>query len=156
MITFRVLSDEDDYFIREYEVPCSMTLLDFHRFICSDMCFGEDVMVSFHASDRNWTPLTEYTLMDMGEGSASMEGVQLSDVANDVRQRLIYVFDMLEERALYMEVVALDGTEAPARVLRSEGEAPSPDGATRGAGSIFDEAMEDFGSFDGDESYDDE
>ena len=30
---FRMLSDENDHFVRDYEVMYDMTLLDFHQFI---------------------------------------------------------------------------------------------------------------------------
>ena len=30
---FRMLSDENDHFVRDYEVPYDMTLLGFHEFI---------------------------------------------------------------------------------------------------------------------------
>ena len=30
---FRMLSDENDHFVRDYEVMYDMNLLDFHRFI---------------------------------------------------------------------------------------------------------------------------
>ena len=34
---FRMLSDENDRFVRDYEVMYDMTLLDFHNFILSSL-----------------------------------------------------------------------------------------------------------------------
>jgi hypothetical protein len=152
-----VLSDENDWFVREYELPATATLLDFHRLVCADLGFGEGTMASFHTADREWTPMVEYTLIDMG-GGATMDSARIADVVRDVRQRLIYTFDLLDERALYMELTAIEEARADGnpRVVRSEGDAPSLNGAQGGSGSIFDEAMGDFGSFEGDEGYDDE
>ena len=48
---FRMLSDENDNFLREYEVPYDMTLLELHRFICRDLKYDPDNMVSFFLSD---------------------------------------------------------------------------------------------------------
>ena len=36
---FRMLSDENDNFVRDYEVPYDMTLLDFHNFILHKIVF---------------------------------------------------------------------------------------------------------------------
>ena len=38
---FRMLSDENDNFVRDYEVPYDMTLLDFHNFILRSLEYEE-------------------------------------------------------------------------------------------------------------------
>ena len=39
---FRMLSDENDHFVRDYEVPYDMTLLGFHEFITRSLGYEED------------------------------------------------------------------------------------------------------------------
>ena len=46
---FRMLSDENDNFVRDYEVPYDMTLLDFHNFILRSLEY-EECMASFFTS----------------------------------------------------------------------------------------------------------
>lgn len=162
---FRMLSDEDDAFFRDYVVPYDMTLLDFHNFICKQLKFDNENMTSFFTSDKEWNKLREFTLMDMGladgpeeNAPVPMESTLLSQVIAHNFDRLIYQFDMLEERALYLELTGAIKSE-PGKlypfVLAENGPAPDQfDPSASVGGSIFDEAMEDFGEFAEDEGYD--
>ncbi len=166
---FRMLSDENDGFIREYEIPYDMTLLDFHRFICHDLRYDPDNMASFFTSDAQWNKLREFTLFDLGDGAGNpdegmpvpMEEVHVGQIIHKNRDRLIYLFDMLNDRSLYLELVKAKKSDTqpftPAVVL-SEYEAPDQfePGAGGGESSIFDDAMGEFSDFEGDDSYDDE
>ena len=37
ILKLRMLSDEDDCFLRDYEVPYELTLEELHDFICNDL-----------------------------------------------------------------------------------------------------------------------
>ena len=168
ILKFRMLSDESDRFLRDYEVPYDMNLLDFHNFLCDDLRFDPSSgMTSFFLSNASWDKLTEFTQIDMGMGDddphapVPMASVTLSQVVHHNRDRLIFLFDLLGERALFLELTGADkahpGTDYP-RVAMAEGAAPDqfdPD-ATPRERSIFDEAMGEFDGFEGDDSYDDE
>ena len=54
IFTWRMLSDEDDNFVRDYEVPYDMNLLDFHKFICEDLGYEDSTVSSFFLSDQMW------------------------------------------------------------------------------------------------------
>lgn len=166
---FRMLSDEDDNFYRDYAVPYDMTLLDLHRFLCADLRFDTGQMSSFFTSDKLWNRLHEFTLIDMGfdtepdaEGPRPMESVLLSQVIAHSQDRLIYGFDPLEERALYLELThtlkAEPGKTYPV-VVAANGPAPRQFEIGEGigdSGSVFDEAMSDFDDFEGDDAYGDD
>ena len=166
VFTFRVLSDENDHFVRDYEARYDMTLLDFHRFICTDLGYDVSNLSSFFLSDGDWNKEAEFTLFDMNGveddpiAPKTMDKVLLGQIVHRERERLIYVFDQLGERALFLELMATkkagEGIEYP-RVALSEGDAPDPEGASPAfGGSIFDEMMDEFGDFSGDDNYDDE
>ncbi len=165
---FKMLSDESDTFVRDYEVAYDMPLVDFHNFICADLKFDNSQMASFFTSDAMWGKLHEYTLLDMGEGigeeipSTPMDGIKVDHLIRENHDRLIYLFDMFGDRALYLELMgtypAETGTKYP-RCIASEGAAPDQFDAAAsegGDGSIFDEVMADFNDFEGDESYEDD
>ena len=61
---FRMLSDENDNFVRDYEVLYDTTLLDFHNFILRSLEY-EDCMASFFTADDRWEKQREFTFMDM-------------------------------------------------------------------------------------------
>ena len=158
----RMLSDENDNFLREYEVPVDYTLLDLHEFISRDLGYDNDGMTSFFASDARWDKLLEFTLMDMGEGGpVPMQDVKLKEVLSLPQARLIYQFDMFNDRALYLESTGsatADGSMEYPRVTLSKATPPDQyeSGERSDEGSIFDEAMGEFNEFQGDDSYDDE
>lgn len=165
---FRMLSDENDNFVRDFEVPANYTLLQLNDFILK-MLHYEPCMASFFTSNSEWKCLKEYTLMDMGEGfddeeldqPEPMEKVRLDEVLHYLNDRLIYLFDPINERAFYMEVIEASEPQADMTYPRLQFEhSPAPDQydpeANEQSGSIFDEMMGDYNDFDGDDSYDDE
>lgn len=168
ILQFRMLSDEDDNFLRDYEVPYDMSLLDFHRFICDDLGYDPENMTSFFAADERWEKGREFTLMDMGFSESDGEDlplemgkVSLSQVIRRNNDRLIYQFDILGDRALYLELTGAEKEnekrELP-RLVLANGEAPDQfdPQASPVNRSIFDEVMSDFNDFEGDDNYRDD
>ena len=164
----RMIGTEDEEFLRDYELPYTLTLLDFHRFICTDLEYDPMNMSSFFTSNERWEQEQEFTLADMGGGYEGaplpMESVTLGQLLRKNHDRLIYVFDPFGERALFLELLGtikrMDGIEYP-RTHLGKGKAPEQfdPKAMEGAGitdSVFQEAMDDFFEFDGDDFYDDE
>lgn len=161
-----MLSDENDNFVRDFEVSHEMNLLELHNFIISSIEY-DDCMASFYTADEQWQPLQEFSLMGLGdepfEGApVAMEKVSLAELVVSECNRLIYQFDMIADRAFYLEVVSATQPnpelEYP-RVSFENARVPDqydPDAVPADDGSIFDEMMDEFGEFDGDDSYDDE
>ena len=115
---FVVLSDEDESFVREFEFLDSHTLLDFHNMIQDELEFDKSQMASFYLATDNWEKEEEFTLFDMGTGSSTMEVAVLEDIIFRKNQKLLYVFDFFNERALFVEYTGeakeVDGREYPA------------------------------------------
>ena len=163
---FRMLSDENDHFVRDYEVMYDTTLLDFHRFILQSLEY-EDCMASFFTADDRWERQREFTLMDMGDGSEEapemMAHVTLGQLIHHHRDRLIYLFDLFGDRAYYLELTGVYEADADAdypREIFARAEAPDQYDPSKNhageEGSAFDEIMDEFKDFEGDDSYDDE
>ncbi|MGE5419144.1 MAG: IS1096 element passenger TnpR family protein, partial [Chloroflexota bacterium] len=100
---FVVLSDEDESFVREFEFLDNHTLLDFHRMIQDELEFDKSQMASFFMATDNWEKEEEFTLFDMGTGSSTMEVAVLEDIIFKKNQKLLYIFDFFNERALFVE-----------------------------------------------------
>lgn len=167
---FRMLSDENDNFVRDYEVLYDTTLLDFHHFILETLEY-EPCMASFFTADALWEKQREFTLMEMGDGESgempqSMEEVTLRQILHHIRDRLIYLFDMFGDRAYYLELTGVYKAEKGAvypREIFARDEVPDQydPSKTRSTedvanGSIFDQMMDEFNDFEGDDNYDDE
>ena len=159
-----MLSDESDNFVRDFEVYPDMTLTEFYRFVLRALGYDE-CMVSIFKSDAEWRLVEEFSEIDMGDdipgAPRCMDKVRLMEVNNDFHDRLIYTFDMLNDRSYYLELIDMqrpqEGMKYP-RVAFEHAAVPdqyNPE-ATVQSGSIFDEMMSDYNEFDGDDSYDDE
>ena len=114
---FVVLSDEDESFVREFEFLDNHSLMDFHTLIQDELEFDKSQMASFYLATDNWEKEEEFTLFDMGTGSSTMEDAILEDVIFRKNQKLLYVFDFFNERALFVEYTGeekeIDGREYP-------------------------------------------
>ena len=165
VLKFRMLSDENDNFIRDFEVPADITLLELHDFITRALGYDE-CMASFFTADDRWERIREFTLMDMGDaggdGPLPMGEVLVGQVIRRLHDRLVWLFDMFANRAYYLEV--LDTVQAEAgrkypRVSFEHASAPDqydPELNDDDTGSIFEEMMGDYNEFEGDDNYDDE
>jgi hypothetical protein len=102
---FVVLTDEDETFVREFEFLDSHTLLDFHNTIQEELEFDKSQIASFYMATETWEKEEEFTLFDMGAGSSTMENAVLEEVIFRKNQKLLYVFDFFNDRALFVEYV---------------------------------------------------
>ena len=163
-----MLTDENDNFVRDFEIASDATLLDLHEFILQMLGYAP-CMASFFPADDRWEREQEYTFMDMGEGMGDaglglpqpMATARLEDVLTYLYARLIYLFDPFNERAYFMELIEVKEPQKGMTYPRLQFEhSPAPDQydpeANEESGSIFEEMMGEFGDFDGDDNYDDE
>ncbi|MEE1099840.1 MAG: hypothetical protein UHY58_07950 [Alistipes sp.] len=163
---FRMLSDENDHFVRDYDVLSDMTLYEFHEFIRNSLEY-EDNVVSFFQADDRWEKLREFTLMDMGldggddNSPVAMTDVTLQQIMRHIGDRLIYQFDLFGNRAYYLELIEVERADPEFHYPReSFAHGATPDqyeaGLIEDEGSIFDEMMGSYSDFEGDDSMDDE
>ena len=105
---FTIISDEVDDFIREIKIDSDATFYDFHKSILDACGYSDDQMTSFFICDEDWEKEKEITLEDMGtsseEDSWIMKDTRLSELIEDEKQRLLYVFDPLTERVFFIEL----------------------------------------------------
>lgn len=128
---FTIISDEVDNFIREIKIDSEATFFDFHTAILKATGYNDDQMTSFFICDDDWEKQQEITLEDMGSSSEEdtyvMKDTPLSELIEDEKQKLIYIFDPLSERIFFIELSEIiTGTNLKKSVCsRSEGDAPS-------------------------------
>ncbi len=163
---FRMVSDENDHFVRDYEVPSTLSLFELHEFITQTLDY--DLLITTICKvDNKWELIEEFNCAQMNQmidnpeqRLREMESVALCDVMEYMHDRLIYNFDLMNMRSFFLELVEAKEVEASDLYPReSFAHATPPDqydaDLNTDDGSIFDEMMSEFGDFDNDDADDD-
>ncbi|MDR0895397.1 MAG: plasmid pRiA4b ORF-3 family protein [Prevotellaceae bacterium] len=127
---FTLISDEVDNFVREIQINPEATFFDFHETILKSVGYTDDQMTSFFICDDDWEKEKEVTLEEMDTNpemdSWVMRDTLISELVEDEKQKLLYVFDYMTERCFFIELTEIiTGKEmAGARCTRKEGTPP--------------------------------
>lgn len=105
---FLLLSDEVDDFKREIKIDADATFADLNKAIIASVGYKEGEITSFFICNDNWEKELEITAMEMDTSSDIdsyvMSETVLGDLLEDERQKLLYIFDFMTERGLFMEL----------------------------------------------------
>lgn len=105
---FRIVSDEVANFKREIDIDATSTFLDLKNAICDCVGYDKNQMSSFFLCNDDWEKNREITLEDMDVDSDQdvylMDECVLSDNLDDEGQKLLFDFDYMTDRNLYMEL----------------------------------------------------
>ena len=140
---FRMLLDDQEDFLRDYDILSSQTFLDFHNLIVESVELQGDELASFFVCDRNWRKKKEITLMNMQDDSqeeeedddvrnpvknkipvCEMDKVKVKDIIDDPHQRLLYEYDFLNPEYFFVEltkIVDADKTKTYPVCIKSTG-----------------------------------
>ena len=127
---FLIVSDEVENFMREIQLDASATFLDLHRLIVKACGYEDNQITFFTICERGWEKGEDITLEEMdgytGRRSRVMADTELSECLEDEKQHLLYTFDTLADRVLFIELAQIihgknlkDG-----KISRSIGDAP--------------------------------
>lgn len=147
---FRLLNDDIEGFVRDYEIGAKQTFQDFHDIIIQSIKgLDPKELASFYICDRKWNKMKEITLFDMDSEVESftnkadeemedldqylvtekqvMKDAVISQFINDPHQRIIYEQDFLNLHTFYIELLksneGKDGKVYPV-CTQSNGELP--------------------------------
>ncbi len=163
---FRLLSTENDEFIRDIEIKANQTFKEFHDIISSCVKMNGNELASFHICDQSWAKNKEITLMDM-RFEMETEGVDVEqenpienlhlmaqsairDFMDEPHQRLVYEYDFLDMVTLFIELQSvrkLNDDNTYPRCSNSIGELsaqPVPIVVEESDSEITDELLADF------------
>lgn len=108
---FRIVSDGAENFKREIQIDAQATFLDLKNAICDSVGYDKTMMDSFFICDHGWEKEKEICYEDMGFDSDqevwTMDDAVLEDFIDDEGQRLLFVFDYMTDRAMFMEMTEL-------------------------------------------------
>jgi Plasmid pRiA4b ORF-3-like protein. len=127
---FIILSDEVDDFRRDILIDSDASFYDLHNAVLDAVGYQKDQISSFFICDEDWVKETEITLVEMDTSSEEdnfvMDSTRLSDLLEDEKQKLVYVFEYLTERSFFMELreIMTGKTQKHPECIKSIGEAP--------------------------------
>ena len=105
---FLLLSDEVEDFKSEIKIDADATFFDFHKTIMQCSEFEKAEMTSFFMCDDDWRRKQEINLVEMDTDSDVdshvMEEEVLSDWLDEEKQKMMFVFDYLNDRGFYIEL----------------------------------------------------
>ncbi len=143
---FRLLYEEQEDFLRDYDILASQTFLDFHDLIKETVELTGNELASFFICDKNWRKKKEITLIDMQQSEEDlssviddedekpgrtskmptfeMSKVRIKDIIDDPHQRLLFEYDFLNPKTFYIElmkIVDADMKEKYPKCIKSSG-----------------------------------
>lgn len=127
---FILVSDEVDDFRRDIKIDSEATFFELHEVILGSVGYSKDQITSFFICEDDWTKKVEITLIDMESSSEEdlyvMDSCHLSELLDEEKQKLVYVFEPLTERSFFMElkeIITGEDLDKP-QVVRADGEPP--------------------------------
>ncbi|MBO4806147.1 MAG: hypothetical protein J5554_08905 [Paludibacteraceae bacterium] len=127
---FILLSDEVDNFMREIQIDSEATFMELHDAILDSVKYGKDQITSFFVCNEDWEKEQEITQIEMDTSSEYdnyvMDETKLEELLSDEGQKLLFVFDMMNERSFFIELrETIPGMDLPmAKCTASKGTAP--------------------------------
>lgn len=126
---FILLSDEVDNFMREIQIDSEATFMELHDAILDSVGYAKDQITSFFVCDDYWEKEQEITQIEMETSSEYdnyvMDETKLEELDLDEGQKMLFVYDMMNERSFFMELNAIVSGSLPmARCAASKGKAP--------------------------------
>lgn len=127
---FVIVSDEADDFLREISIDSEAKFIDLHNAILESTGYANDSITSFFVCNDDWEKEQEITLMEMDTSADTdsyvMDETALDELLSEEGQKLLYVFDMVNDRAFFMQLAEIvTGKDLEKAVCtKSRGKAP--------------------------------
>lgn len=109
---FSIISNEVEDFIREIKIDSDATFFDLQEAILSACQYDNKQITSFFTCSDRWEKEQEILMEDLGYGRSDedtylMKDTRLSELLEDEKQRMVFIFDPLEERMFLIELTEI-------------------------------------------------
>ena len=111
VLKFRLISNEQDDFIRDIEILDDQTFFHLHIAIQDNLHFDKSQIASFFICNQKWEKEQEITLFELMEEEAAkvlvMDNIKIGDYMQSTHDKMIYVYDVFNERLFFIELVEI-------------------------------------------------
>ncbi len=123
---FRLLYEDQEDFLRDFDILSSQTFADFHNIIKQSIDLPGNELASFFVCDRNWRKKREITLIKMHNEAreeadyeerrgpkparipiTEMDKIRVKDSIDDPHQQLLYEYDFLNPKVFFIELTRI-------------------------------------------------
>ncbi len=112
LFKFRVILDSKEDVFRDIQIKESQNFEDLHKGIINAFDFDGQEMASFYLSNNDWEQGIEISQMDMGiPDSYIMNKSSLHDLAKNIGDKFIYVYDLLNYWTFFVELIDIQDKE---------------------------------------------
>ncbi|UCG28260.1 MAG: hypothetical protein JSV24_02550 [Bacteroidales bacterium] len=129
--TFRIISHEEESFVRDFCIRTDQTFFDFHMAIQDELGYDKSQMASFFLANEEWEKEKEITLFEMSDDRSKeylvMDKVRIGQAVTELKQKILYVFDFFSDRCFYAELIKKDKEDPSATYpvcVRAKGRVP--------------------------------
>lgn len=131
VLKFRLISNEQDDFIRDIETLDDQTFFHLHEAIQDNLHFDKSQIASFFICNQKWEKEQEITLFELSEEEAAkvlvMDNTKIGDYMQGTHDKMLYVYDVFNERLFFTELVEIlkqDPSKAYPRCSFEKGQPP--------------------------------
>ena len=109
IIKYRLISGEDEKFVRDIEIYSDSTFWDLHLAIQDACSYDAGLLTTFFLSNESWDKVQEIIYERIDAESQSqlllMKDTKLEVFLPEAGQRYIYIYDFFSVRAFFIEIV---------------------------------------------------
>ena len=124
---FNILSADNDDFFMQIKIDAKKTLFDLHVFIQTELNFDKSQMASFFLCNESWEKQKEYPLLDIETDKNIMNETKIDDIVKDKNNKLLYVFDLFSDRALFISLLTSEKIQEPNKTVCTEKKGTIPE-----------------------------
>jgi hypothetical protein len=114
IIKYRIISGEDDEFVRDIELKSKDNFESLHEAIQTACDYDGAMMCTFYLSNKNWDKLQEIAEAKFDEEAQVdvmlMCETKLDNLSPEKGQRFIYIYDFFSVRSFFIEIVNIRET----------------------------------------------
>lgn len=105
---FKIISDKVENFVLHIDADAKNTFFELHEAI-QDVCkYDPSELATFYLADEEWDKGLEISMFNSNlpkkRATVSMKDTSLGDYLKGKEDKLIYVFDVLDQKSLYIEL----------------------------------------------------
>jgi hypothetical protein len=104
----KIISDKIENFVMHIDADANSTFFELHEAIQDECKFDPSELSTFILADEEWDPGMEIAMFDnnssIENSIPTMKNATLGDYLKEKEDKLIYVFDVINQKSLYIEL----------------------------------------------------